>query len=769
MRRQLPFIFLLFSIITSNAQFDTRLGEWKEFLPYQQGWSVTQTPDKIVYSTPLSLVYIEKEELSASFFSKVDGLSTVGIRKVEYDPFTDQLVVIYDNSAMDFIGEEGIVKIQDIASNTAISGDKRINDIHFHDENTTLLATGFGIVVFDQKNKIFETTTFSGIPVNSIVSTADNIYAGTEEGIYSVPVSGVNIADFNQWSLLSEDVGFPSLYEVIDLANHKEEVIAATEAGLWALQNSVWKQVYVNQTGEAVSFISATEDRLIVGWSAGPFNSKVRFFDDNYEWIVSNTDCSTIVLDATLDSEGRVWYADGVFPLRWAANYQTACNFLSFSSPFSQKVSDIVIQDDKVLIASGGVADNFNYLFSREGFYLEREKTWQNFNEFIDPRLGELDILSLFRVAIHPTEPIIYGGSYWAGLLEYNLDQNEYQLFNKNNSTLRGSIGDPARERVSGLAFDNEENLWVTTYNAPEPLNVLNSEGTWSSFSVSSPGTLTDIVLDLQGFKWAPVFGSSGGVLVYDSGESIQNRADDRQRYINRNNSEITGQANCILVDREGEVWVGTTEGPIIFDCGADAIEEECIGVKRIVFQDSIGAFLLADQDIRVMAVDGANNKWFGTRNGVFVQSPDGEEQLAHFTESNSPLFDNQIQALAYDGQSGDMYIGTNKGVLSYRTTTTKGTNFHRETDVYAFPNPVRPEYVGPIAIRGLVADALVKITDVNGLLVSEMQAQGGQATWDGKDLSGRRANSGIYLVWSTEPDVFDAPNAIVTKIAVVR
>ena len=163
------------------------------------------------------------------------------------------------------------------------------------------------------------------------------------------------------------------------------------------------------------------------------------------------------------------------------------------------------------------------------------------------------------------------------------------------------------------------------------------------------------------------------------------------------------------------------------------------------------------------------NNKWFGTRNGVFVQSPDGETQIAHFTEDNSPLFDNEIQALAFDGLSGEMYIGTNKGILSYRTTTSEGQRRHLESEVFAFPNPVEPGYLGPIAIKGLVTDALVTITNVDGALVSEIQAEGGQAIWNGMDLNGRPAESGVYLVWSVEPNSFNSPDSFVTKILVIR
>ena len=178
---------------------------------------------------------------------------------------------------------------------------------------------------------------------------------------------------------------------------------------------------------------------------------------------------------------------------------------------------------------------------------------------------------------------------------------------------------------------------------------------------------------------------------------------------------------------------------------------------------------MLADQQINTIEVDGANQKWFGTRSGLFVQSPQGEEQIAHFTADNSPLLDDEVNALAYEPQEGIMWIGTNNGLVTMRTEATGGAIFHREEEVYAFPNPVEPDYRGPIAIRGLVTDANVKITDVNGLLVSELQALGGQAVWDGLDLEGNEVRSGVYLVFSADVRAFDNPDAFVTKILVIR
>ena len=314
------------------------------------------------------------------------------------------------------------------------------------------------------------------------------------------------------------------------------------------------------------------------------------------------------------------------------------------------------------------------FLFTRFGFYIQNDGAWTNYNETVNPVIRDNEILSFFRAAIHPRLNQIYAGSYWAGLLELNLDDESFLLHNKTNSTLRGAVGDEARERVTGLAFDEDENLWVSTYAAPRPLNVLTAEGEWLSFPVGTGTSLIDVIVDHDGFKWAPIFGNSGGILVYDSGESIQSTSDDRLRFINSSNSEITTNlVNSVVVDNDGAIWVGTSEGPIIFDCGDDVFnEEDCPGVRRLVVQNNIPAFLLADQDIRTIAVDGANRKWFGTRNGIFVQSPDGTEQIHRFTEDNSPLFDNQIQSLAYEENIGIMYIGTNRGILSYRSEATK-------------------------------------------------------------------------------------------------
>ena len=297
---------------------------------------------------------------------------------------------------------------------------------------------------------------------------------------------------------------------------------------------------------------------------------------------------------------------------------------------------------------------------------------------------------------------------------------------------------------------------------------VKTKDNTWHNFSVPSSTSLADIVIDNQGNKWIAVVGSGNGIIVYNEGPQIADPTDDKIRYITKNNSEITGnKVNSLVVDLDGSVWAGTDQGPVVFDCG-DPFSESCRGNTRKVVVGGIPALLLKDEDILCIEVDGGNRKWFGTRNGIFVQSPDGITEEARFDSKNSPLLDNKVTDLGFNSITGEMFIISAAGIQSYKTETTRGGRSH-SSSVYAFPNPIRPDYHGPIAIKGLVRDANVKITDINGRLVFETKAFGGQAVWDGMDYNGVKAVTGVYLVFSANENTSLSSDAYVTKILIVN
>jgi hypothetical protein len=764
---------MLMSVGLLSQGNNLAIGEWKSHLPQQSGNYVTQTPSAIVYSNIWNLIIIDKESGSPTFLSKVEGLSDVGIDIVEYDEVNDQLVVIYDDANIDLVQSDGaVINVPNIKLNTSIITDKRVNGLDIDMDGVIYLATGFGVVALAGSTGIFRSTTITDVRVNDIVVLGERLYAGTVDGLYTINLAlpGVNVNDFGQWELIEADKGIRSLSEIIALEDDSQDVLVG-------LGNEVFRGDFDSgfnpfHSSESrsfdVGFINHTGETIVIGYQGPGFASEV-FFAQGNDIQRGGAGCVNIVEGAEIDERGQVWYADGFPEIRRASAFDQGCERITFNSPFFHTASDIDIEDGIIHASDGGVSDNFQFLFSRNGVYVQDGPTWTNFNEFNTQAIRDNDLLSFFRIKADPFSDMIYVGSYWGGLMELNRESGEIMVFTQENSTLQGSIGDLARERVTGIAFDEEANLWVSVFGAAQPLNVRTPDGVWRSFDVDAPSTISNLAFDDGGNLWCTVSGANGGILIYDMGEDVLSSSDDRQRLINQNNSQIDAPVNEVTLDLSGDMWVATAQGPVIFDCGNDAITDDCQGIRRIVEVDSIAAFLLADQNITAIEIDGANQKWLGTENGIFVQSEDGDEQLMRFTQDNSPLFDDDIQDIAYEPISGEMYISTGGGMISMKTATSGGSQRNRASDIYAFPNPVEPNYFGLVAIKGLATDAEIRITDINGNLVQSSRALGGTASWDLTGLSGEPVETGVYLVFSNQSNSFRNPEGVATKILVIR
>lgn len=299
-------------------------------------------------------------------------------------------------------------------------------------------------------------------------------------------------------------------------------------------------------------------------------------------------------------------------------------------------------------------------------------------------------------------------------------------------------------------------------------LNVKKADNTWRTYDFSGlipiGETVSKLMITSTGQKWM-ILPRGQGMLVFDDNGTIDNISDDRKIRLGFNTGAgaIPGtDVYCMAEDDDGEVWVGTDKGIGVFYC-ADQIMTQgaCDAQQVLIEQDGYVQILMETQVVTAILVDGANRKWIGTEGGgLFLMSADGTKQLAHFDETNSPLLSNDITTLTMDKKTGELFIGTSNGIVSYRGEATTGEDVMG--DVYAFPNPVRHEYTGNVAITGLVKNANVKITDVSGQLVYETTALGGQAIWPGTNFKGERAASGVYLVFASNED---GSQKIVTKI----
>ncbi len=767
-QKLLVVIVLLGSIFSLDAQYNKPLYSWESMLPQQIVKEITQSDDYIYYATSWSVVRLDKETYNPRFYSKVEGLSSTGISEVVYDNTNNQLVIVYTSGMIDFLQEDNsVIAVGDFAQNPTYP-EKTVNKAIVTDDGKILYGTRFGIVAQRSDNYLFDFTTNMELNVLEIAQNGATIYAATEEGIYRFDDDGVkNPGDFTNWIIQDGEVGLPAIYEANDIEFHKDMVYAVIEDEVYVFDGVEWKLFFVPDENFEILSISAEKEHLVITTRENSSNSKTVLYDGvNFSEIVG---CGNSIRDAIEISNKKIAFADNWHGVR-VLDAEGNCRVYALNSPYSFKAREIRIKDGNPYVGSGGINENFLFDTNKAGFYVQTDGSWKNYNGNTSSEIDEFNLLNFVVVEPHPTKDIFYAAAFPGGILEINNETGVNEVYYSKNSPLKGTNEVPDIERVSDLRFDEDENLWVTNYNADSALHVLTNEGIWYSYTFPGTRNLGMMEFDDFGHLWIQLGGSNGGVLVVNFLGTITDPNEFEIRIFNSGNSAITNNRILSLAkDLDGEMWVGTQSGPVIFECGDVFQNTNCFGSIRKVLQDSIPAPLLETEAINTIAIDGANRKWLGSPTGIYVQSADGETQVARYTESDSPLFDNNVIDLSYDAEFGEMYIATNKGVQSIRIDATGATRNFSKSNLYTFPNPVRPEYDGPIAIQGLARDANVKITDVRGRLVFETQANGGMAIWDGRDYNGKKAESGVYTVFATYTKDIDNLATETTKILIVR
>ncbi len=353
------------------------------------------------------------------------------------------------------------------------------------------------------------------------------------------------------------------------------------------------------------------------------------------------------------------------------------------------------------------------------------------------------------------------------------VDNELSTIFDENNSSLQPWISNANLVNISGLDFDSYHNLWVANSGAPNILSVYKNNGEWKSFSFGgllSGGDISELLVDNYDQKW--IIRRTDGIIVFTDNGTIDDVTDDKTKILHSSSGQgnIPGSSvYTFATDNDGEVWVGTDKGigvfyspENIFVSGANYDAQQILVPRND--GSGLADYLLETELVTAIAVDGANRKWVGTeRAGVFLFSEDGLEQIHQFTVDNSPLLSNNIISISIT-VDGEVFIGTANGIISYKGTATPPAP--PGSKVYAYPNPVRENFTGLIAIKGLENNSYIKITDSYGNLVYETKSEGGQAVWDGNNFNGEHVATGIYMVFAVTTDKTEK---VVTKILVVR
>lgn len=761
MKKYLFAIFLILIFSSIHSQSHTLFGEWKSYLPYNSSLNLSETKNKIFCSSEFSLYSVDKDDFSVEFYDKVNLLHDVQILNHEYDKYNNQLVIVYKNGNIDILTDEDTYNIPDIKNNISILGQKEINNIYIANENYAYFSFDFGVTQFNLKNFEFGFTCFTDFSVNSIVQLENLLYMGTDEGIYTFDLShDGNPSDILQWTKISDA-------ECKDLVIYDNNTLFLSDQKIIAITpTNALDTIYKNTEDDfLIQFIKASNDYLIIGKMDQDINKSLVEFINKEGEAVATIDCISRIKDVILDENGKIWYADEWDKLRWSNSLNEGCNSIFIDCPHSHANSDIETLGDKIFVASGG-ANKINYTYNntRNGFYIYKDNKWNNYHDWTLPIIRDNDLYNFLTIAPSKIENKVFIGTYIGGLLELNLDDNSTILHNKETTNFKidGAQGDYQRERIADMQFDSDNNLWLSNFLASKPLVVYTKDKQFFNYELKGDSRIGEMAIDQNDFIWLKVV--NNGLTVYHQ-KDIKVPSDNEEISLTSSNSNLpSNNVNAIKTDLDGNVWVGTDEGPVVFECANNIFEGSCYGTRKKTVLEGIAAYVLDKVNITSIEVDGANRKWIGSTSGLYVLSPTGEEELMHFTVDNSPIFDNYITAMSYNGESGEMIIGTGKGILSYKTQTLEG---ERRNDPYAFafPNPVSPDYKGPIAIKGLARDANVKIIDINGQLINETTALGGQAIWDGNDFKGNRVSSGVYTIFSTGTRNFDEPESIAIKV----
>lgn len=772
---------LLFLTSLLSAQNVLPVGAWRTHQSKRVGNTVTQSDDQIFYATEAQLMVLDKDEIAPQFVSKIDGLSGVDFRWVRYHRPSGTLIIVYRDGVVDLYNDGKIRTLNAIKNFTNFVGEKVINDLYMNDANTVFLAGSYGISLLRLDTGSFPFSTFmGGANARAVAVEAGLLYVGTDEGVYRTPLTNPTIDDFSTWTLLGEAEGFPADYASTAMAIYEGSLYVGINEDIYRMDAGRPVLFYDQSPDRTLQYLTAEGTHLLAGYRG---NSQVLYLRADGGGGLLSSGCVGLTNYAIEDQAGRIWFGDDFRGFRWLDNTTDPnCNTFELDSPYSNEVWDLAIADDVLWLAAGAYTPTRTPVTTDHGMAAFDGSTWKIYNRWTteafkgfnpDPNVRADDVFALIKVEPNPITQKVYGASYYAGLME--IDGDNIRQYNDTNSPLSNTSGDAARTRVSGLATDKDGYLWVSTFRpiSDKPLHRLAPDGTWVSFGETcDEKDLFDIAIDPNGYKWIITASLSAGVLVYDEGD-IADLTDDRCRVFTASNSELeTNETNCLVVDKRGDVWVGTGQGIVIFECGGSAFEDNCVGSKRILEIDGFSEYLFKTQPILSMAVDGADRKWVGTGNGAYLIAPDGKELLMHFTKDNSPLPDNTIRSIATNDRTGEVFFGTDRGIVSYQGDATEGRRVNNDANIQVFPNPVRPDFNGPITVRGFSTDAIIKITDTSGKLVYETQALGGQATWDGRDYNGRRVQTGVYLVFgSTNPRQggLAQPDAAIGKILFVN
>lgn len=787
MKRILLFFFFLIGIGVGHPlrAAQSTEGLWTYHLSYQKAEHIVTAGNVNYFLCEGNLMSYDVDDQSIRLLDKLSGLSDRAISHIQWSTTENCLVILYKNNNIDLLYTDGdvvnIPQIKNYMEQTIEATNLNVNG------EWACIATTQGVVVLNLSRREIKGYYLLNEKVNDATVAGNEVFASVAKAILKGKLTD-NLYDKSQWekSFLTTASRFVPFGDAVYLIVPNIAGFTEETTGLCYISP---KQADGSRSLTRVTYVQLNQ---------GAVNGKYIQFAGSGYFITINPEKPLqeefrVNVGRLFPEVGRTY--DGSFWIVEADGRISNYRFNEATSELAETgvviprigphrglANKIRFQSNQLLVAGGKMdyATGQNYppmaasyedgkwtAFPETGFTLNNNARFQN----------------VLSVVVDPQDSKHHFVSCTSGLLEFR-DFQFVKHYNSSNSPLEiapGGNGSPNYTIVDGLSFDYDGNLWMTNYEMEKVLKVLKKDGNWveindPAFAYASTPDKT--LVDSKGRVWVasrrttPI---ASGLYGLDVNGTLDQRDDDRSNFrstvLNEDGRTCDLQeVKDVREDKNGQIWFGCLSGVYVIQR-----PDEWFSGNFMVTQPKVprndgtnyADYLLTGIDVTAIAVDGGNRKWLGTMgSGVYLVNPDGSEVLAHYTEANSPLLSDEINSMAINEETGELFIASNAGICSFRTNVTSSHETLAESNVKIFPNPVRPEYSGNVTIAGLTEGAEVKILSTGSQLVARGNAVGGSFVWDVcQTTTGRRVAPGVYYVMVA---THDGKKSVAGKIVVI-
>ena len=706
MRRFFGLIFVFMTIMTAQA---ANIGQWNAYLAYHDITDIEPAGQLIYVLSSNDLFSYNVNDKSVYAYNKTNYISDTEINYIAWNPSAKKLIIIYSNYNIDLLDNNfNVENISDYYSK-AMTDNKTVNNVTINGNNA-YISTGFGIIKLNMRDAEISETYNLGKNVTDCSVSGNIISAKTSDGIYQGNTIH-NLVDPNNWMLTTQSVSF----------SDANDITVSTISGYT-------EYIVYDQTNKC--YWSNQQNGCLQGWTKSDSGERT-------------------IIASEINADGPKY------------NY---FGFMKFT------------QGNLYSCGGGWSYTNDRY---RPGALQQYDgNKWIKYEDDIKTKT-ESEYIDLMCLDVHPNNANIVYACGRTGLYEFN-DGKFVKYYNKDNSPLFSLLNTNNYLMTFSCIFDRNNNLWCfnSGVNKENEVNAAHKlfNNTWTSYhndnlTEGNKNTLRNMlnpILDHESNIW--FVNNHWGYPALCTFNPTNTESKIYSSFVNQDGITISPTSvYCTAEDKNYNIWICTNLGPLYISYTSIKNDDLTFQQYKVPRNDgtNLADYLLSGIDISCMAVDAANRKWFGTNgNGVYLISADNNTEEQHFLASNSYLLSDNVESIAINEQSGEVFFGTNKGLCSYMSDATITNEEMSKDNVWAYPNPVRPEYNGLITITGLSYNADVKICTSNGVLVNEGRSTGGSYIWNGCDKDGKRVASGVYMVQTAKSD---GSKGTVCKIAIVR